>query len=153
MPGPLAPTQPAVQAAVTDAAINNPTAQTVGGTIASAANTPVGGTALMVGTNLGTATVGNAAIGAPEIPGLAWMVTWLVQALKQHSRFNQQNVALMTIVLIVLSIAVCYLVWNGDIHKVVSGAGMVAWQAQQNYHQWQLTGFGGLSPASSVAGG
>lgn len=131
------------QAIVQKASNTSSVAQAVGGTMMNAANTPVGGSAMLVGSNLAMAQVGQqTGIGA-EIPALGALVTFIFQFIKQHPKFNQDKFWHITI--IIIAVIIGFVVWR-DIVKAIEAAGLIAFQAISNYQSWKLTGWGGLTP-------
>jgi len=124
-------------------ASQHPISQAVGGSLMNAANTPVGGSAMLVGSNLAMAQVGQQALGSAEIPALAALVTFLFQFVKQHPKFDQDR--WWHITLIVISLLVAYFVWR-DVIKAIEGTGFIVLNAVANYQSWKQTGWGGLTP-------
>lgn len=125
MPGPIQAAQEALTSAV-----EHPTAQAVGGTIANVTQTPAGGVALFGGTQFASATVSNQTVGDPMITLLAGTTTVGIQILKEHfSWFKPEHIWPATLIIA----GVLGLLWWHDLWKAVGGSGFIAILSAMNY--------------------
>ena len=128
-------------------------AQSVGGTVATVGATPVGATGVTVAQNLGFSAVGNVATNSPEIPGLAWIVTFLFQGVKRVSWINQNTAKwfLLPLFGFLVACAVYWLTNDGNvglaIARAIQNCGLVAVNAVTNYKT--LAPLGVLGPAEN----
>lgn len=144
MPGPTQAaaldTQVAAQSAVTES-VSNPTAQAVMGTAAGMASTTPGAIGVTVGQNVGFSAVGSAATGTPELPGIAWLVTFLYQGVK-HSRFVNQDRDkwwILPVLALLVGFGLFWLLTPGhdvllSLAQAIKNAGLAAVNAATNYH-------------------
>lgn len=85
-------TQGAAQAAVVDSVANpTQTTQTVVGTTAGMAATTPGALGITAAQNAGFSAVGNMATQTPELPGIAWLVTFAYQGTKNLKFIDQDH--------------------------------------------------------------
>lgn len=132
--------QAAAQASVTDA-VSNPTAQAITGATAGVASTTPGAIGVTVGQNIGFSAAGNISTQTPELPGIAWLVTFCYQGLK-HSRFVNQDRAkwwLLPVLAFIIGFGLFWLtVPNHDIFlaaaQALKNTGLAAVNAATNYH-------------------
>lgn len=146
MPGPLptAPlpvggdTQTSATASVQQGA-NLPSAQRVGGAIATATATPVGAAGATAGQNLAFSTVGSVATQAPEVSALSWLVTFGYQGIKRLPFVDQNRDQwwILPVLAFLVGLGIWFLTSQGDwliaLSKALSNTGLMAFNAAMNY--------------------
>lgn len=139
----------AVRSGVTSSA-----AQSIGGSVATVAATPVGAVGTTLAHNGGFSALGNLATDSPEVPGLAWIVTFLYQGIKHHPKIDQNRMqwfllpALGFLVGVIVFLLVSDGQWGRAVAKGIQNCGIIAANAATNYRTIQPLGI--LGPAADM---
>lgn len=145
MPGPPQPLATATQVASAQA-MNTSPAQAIGGTVATVAATPAGAAGVTLASNAGFAALGSNITGTPELPAIAWVVTFLFQGIKHISWIDQDKHKwiILPVMALLVGLGLFMLETHGDVWtsaaKAVQNAGLAAVNALTNYHHMKPMG-------------
>lgn len=147
MPGPPQVEQMQTVTQVASAqAMNTPPAQAIGGTIATVTATPAGAAGATLASNAGFAALGSNVTGTPELPAIAWIVTFFYQGIKNISWIDQDKHKwiILPLLALLIGLGLFLLETHGDIWtsaaKAIQNAGLAAVNAATNYKQMKPMG-------------